>query len=619
MDISPGPTSLASLINKSPRGLTIPALQRGYEWEKNNVDQFIHDIRESSQSGASHFFGPVVVLNKDGKRTEIIDGQQRITTAFVALSLLRDEVDRLKQQVLHANTPDQIPVLSLLRNDLFFTHSDGRVDVAKPRFVASRLIRSEFTRRILQDPFSEGQARPEFKKNGPSTLGPDLVRDTKDLRSALFRIKAFLEEFLPKDETNRLQQIYNLRKALLDDFQIFTLEVKTDDDAYSLFETLNDRGLRLSAGDLLRTVLLRGIADDESPDEAIRDAIEQFDEIRKALGPVDLSRFMRHFLLTTTTDKVQQTRVMELFRQRIKSFGPDGSRVQLEELRAASEHYSVADPRSPLGPHSDSFIAGSVNRLHFLNETHRVALLGALVTRPNPSASDLTELRLFFRSVEFLTFRWLLDDGNAQKLEGHYQSLLKAFRGDPAAAADGLDGKAAADYAQKVAPKNKTLETKAFATTDRGANLRYVLYRLEQLSSPEPFSSKSVTLEHLAPAKPPKTSTWFQFVAPLEAQEGETTYAELVEQWGNCTLLPFSLNSSLSNSEWPKKLEGKDGKGLSKSRLNINQSICEIQQWTRQHIEHRTAWLSNMALSLVSKEWLMSGKEPRSINWSPPL
>jgi len=621
VDIFPGPRNLEALITDSASGLTVPALQRGYEWEKTNIDQFFNDITASAASGEGHFFGPVVVLKKNGERTEVIDGQQRITTAFIALSLLRDEVFRLKEQVLHAGTADEIPVLALLRKDLFFTQTDGRVDVNRPRFSASRLIRGEFNRRILQDPISGGQKRVEFKRNGPSTLGTSLVRDTKDLRSALFRLKKYLDEDLPKSASARLQRIYNLRHALLMNFEIFTLEVTTDDDAYSLFETLNDRGLRLSTGDLLRTVLLRGIADGSSSDEVLRDAIAEFDEVRRALGAYDLSRFMRHFLLTTTIEQVQKARVMNLFRERIKAFGNNGSRKQLHELQVAAEKYALVVPSSDLGPHPDPFLSGSVNRLQFLNETHRVALLGALMTRTDLDASDLGEVRSLFRSVEYLTFRWLLDDGNAQQLEKHYQLLLKEFRAGLELAPRRLNGGAAIAYALQHAPKDRSLATKAYATTDREGNLRYVLYRLEQSSSPQAFRDATVTLEHLAPVKPQANSNWYVHVAPSTVKPGEPTYAELVEEWGNCTLLPFSLNSSLSNGEWRQKIEGRGpgGRGLSTSRLNINQQICKIPQWSRAHIVHRTKWLSETALELVSEDWVRSGREPATKIWSPDI
>src|SRR3954468_816765 len=81
----------------------IPFFQRGYAWEKKQWDQLFVDIQEqiidelesgSEIADVEHFFGPIVVLEKIGGHPElkeftVIDGQQRITTVYLILAIVR--------------------------------------------------------------------------------------------------------------------------------------------------------------------------------------------------------------------------------------------------------------------------------------------------------------------------------------------------------------------------------------------------------------------------------------------------------------------------------------------------------------------------------------------------
>lgn len=85
----------------------IPFFQRGYAWERRQWDQLFVDIQEqiidelnsgSAIEEVELFFGPIVVLEKTGglelKEFHVIDGQQRITTVYLLLVIIREELKR---------------------------------------------------------------------------------------------------------------------------------------------------------------------------------------------------------------------------------------------------------------------------------------------------------------------------------------------------------------------------------------------------------------------------------------------------------------------------------------------------------------------------------------------
>jgi len=76
--------------------IVVPTFQRGYEWGKKHVEAFWKDIlqfdKERHLAGGpeKYFLGPIVVLRKSKEITELLDGQQRLATATILLSVLRD-------------------------------------------------------------------------------------------------------------------------------------------------------------------------------------------------------------------------------------------------------------------------------------------------------------------------------------------------------------------------------------------------------------------------------------------------------------------------------------------------------------------------------------------------
>ena len=93
MQINPGPTSLAGLFSTDNRTVTVPTFQRNYAWEQQQIDTFLEDLTEAATNPGDkrHFYGPIVILEKPGSSERmLVDGQQRITTAVMALAILRD-------------------------------------------------------------------------------------------------------------------------------------------------------------------------------------------------------------------------------------------------------------------------------------------------------------------------------------------------------------------------------------------------------------------------------------------------------------------------------------------------------------------------------------------------
>jgi uncharacterized protein with ParB-like and HNH nuclease domain len=72
----------------------IPAYQRGYRWEDQEVTELLDDLWNFSkdrESGEFYCLQPIVLRQKGEKHFEVLDGQQRLTTLFLLLTYLEDK------------------------------------------------------------------------------------------------------------------------------------------------------------------------------------------------------------------------------------------------------------------------------------------------------------------------------------------------------------------------------------------------------------------------------------------------------------------------------------------------------------------------------------------------
>ena len=85
----------------------VPPFQRDYSWGEEEWDDLWHDIREvvRPEGEPAHYMGYLVLRSEDGKRFDIIDGQQRLTTlSIIVLAALRQLQAMLDEERDTANT-----------------------------------------------------------------------------------------------------------------------------------------------------------------------------------------------------------------------------------------------------------------------------------------------------------------------------------------------------------------------------------------------------------------------------------------------------------------------------------------------------------------------------------
>ncbi|KUK57608.1 MAG: Uncharacterized protein XD80_1318 [Synergistales bacterium 53_16] len=207
--------------------------QREYQWEKKHVVELINDLAEqfldSHEAGndrsavenyGHYFLGSVIVSDKESRKY-LIDGQQRLTT----LTLLLIYIYR---QLQDENQKTQIA-------DLIFSQKYGRRSFNLDIEERAQCMEALFT-------------GAPFDENGQ----PDSVVNTLNRYQDI-------EELFP-DEL-RGETLPYFADWLIENVYLVEITAYSDTDAYTIFETMNDRGLSLTPTDMLKGYLLNNITD----------------------------------------------------------------------------------------------------------------------------------------------------------------------------------------------------------------------------------------------------------------------------------------------------------------------------------------------------------------------
>jgi hypothetical protein len=216
----------------SGRKYSIDYYQREYKWQQKQVAELVDDLAdkflESHEEGnerstvaeyGHYFLGSVIISDKDGHKF-IIDGQQRLTTLTLLIFLHHHLQDgEQKGQVA----------------DLVFSQKYGKrsfnLDIDERVACMEALYRGE--------PFSD--------PDPPESVANILAR------------YADLEDRFPEELSGAALPYFT--DWLLENVHLVEITAYSDGDAYTIFETMNDRGLSLTPADMLKGYLLANITD----------------------------------------------------------------------------------------------------------------------------------------------------------------------------------------------------------------------------------------------------------------------------------------------------------------------------------------------------------------------
>jgi hypothetical protein len=223
------PDRIAHLL--ADRVLAVPPFQRSYSWLEEQVEEFWDDLvgaLDSANGKTTYFLGTVVLASDEDEASDhVIDGQQRLATTTILLACIRDAF-RIRNDRERADVID----------GRYLQHADIETLEKEPRIKLNGEDRPYFDSLIIRGEVAKARIQSHVRiRDAHKLLGSRLDRDLSASPNATARLTQWVS-FL----ANRVT--------------ILLIEASGYGDAFTIFETLNDRGKPLTVSDLLRNHLM---------------------------------------------------------------------------------------------------------------------------------------------------------------------------------------------------------------------------------------------------------------------------------------------------------------------------------------------------------------------------
>ena len=543
---------IAKLIKDG--NLTVPPNQREYSWRTEHVTDLYQDIAKAiADEEPDYFLGSAVVAKSNGK-LQVFDGQQRLATTIILLAAIRDYYRETKDEK-RAKIIESEYVMGL---DL------GTLE-EQPKFTLSKVDHDFYLKHILSD---DSKVRTEAKPHGDSH---DKIKAAGEIAADHVRnIVAALPE------SSRSEALYHWVTYLLERAMIICVQVPDDGSAYVVFETMNDRGLRPSAADLLKNHLF-GLAGDRQAE-----AEQSWTMMTGALETVPnadddiVVTYIRHLWIS----QHGPTRTKHLFdriKQEVK--GKQAAINLANELALHAPYYAAIlnpshDMWNPYGPNARKHIA---TLIALGMEQLRPLLLAGVTQFPQG------EVNRFLLTVVCWAVRFLvLGVSGSGALEGQYGRNAFEINQGNIKSTDAL-----ASAMAGIIPPDDSFRSAFSVVRPAKAHLaRYYLRALQLKADGEfepqyvPNDGAEINLEHVLPQVP--SAEWM-----LDADTVRANHRRL----GNLVLLQAAENQLVGNSGYDKKKPI-----LAASKFSLTKEAAKYDEWGVTEINARQAELAELAV-----------------------
>jgi hypothetical protein len=567
---------------------SVPDFQREYVWQREQVERLLQDLYEEFYdeegrilSGPEYFLGSIVACKSEDGTFQLIDGQQRITTLYLTLCMVRDVLRE-------SGTPPS----KVLDSQIAAAALDPRTYEEIERF-----------RVTLQYQDSEGVLDKIASGNTLLDAIPEKTASVRNILSACRDIREFIAVNLDTDP----KSLREFHGVLATRVKLIRIVTPTIANALKVFETINDRGVGLNAMDLLKNLLFMRTVSKDYPQ--LKERWKKLVDTLDACGEKPL-RFLRYYIMAHyEIDSHSVIREDEIYAWLVKHASecgidtdPLGFLEQLIECSEAHAHFLACKD------------AGGRDNRYLLN----LALLGGALRQQYILLMAARNLQpeLFDRlckAIENLFFCYIVTREPTKTFERNFARWSCDLR----SVKDGLE---LDTFIEKYFVEDMTSRAERFdfafrelsQTLIQQYRVRYILAKLTQYIEEKAWGNpahghldhyvaKNVEIEHILPSKPrPDVRAAFDKL---------NEYADYSGRLGNLTLLEKTINASVSNGSFSEKAPGYRQSAflLTKSlaekpqvgvNTQLNRAVADLapfENWSSFTIEQRQSLLAKLA------------------------
>ena len=542
----------------------VPQFQCDYSWEQDNLDDLWNDLLNIySTSNEAHYMGSIVLQVKgeqSDKQFWIIDGQQRFTTLSLLTLAIINKLKSLADSELDAEANRE-------RADLVMKQYIGQKDPSSLLY-SSKLFLNENNDGFYQQRLLTFRPPVNFSK---------LIDSEKLLWSAYqYFVKQVNELF--KTENNGEKIASFLTKLIGEQLKFIQITVVDELNAYTVFETLNSRGVELTSTDLLKNYLFSLVAKSSNDLQAVK---IQWKKIIDAIGLKDFPVFLRYYL-NARSSLVTKDQLFKSIKKVVKTD------QQVLDLLDHLENYAYTY-NALFNPEDELWL----NDKQLKEDVSSLILFKVSLCHPLLMVAyekfEFAEFKKLVHGIMVISFRYnVIGKLQTNEMEKAYNKTAnKVFNKTITTATLAMD-----DLKDLYIPDDvfrNYFELKSFNTSNSQQKkiARYVLYKIEsQLENgvKTDFMVDDGTIEHVLPEN--MDEHW----SSVFTDEEHINYVYML---GNLTLLEPKLNNIKAGQ---KPFEEKK-EIYQTSKYALSKDITG-EEWSIRMIKHRQASLGKTAAGI---------------------
>ena len=542
---------------------TIPPYQRPYAWEIQQAGELFGDLLDAmaptSRSEGLYFLGSIVLVKTPADpEAKVVDGQQRLTTLTILLSVLRDLTDDAELKI---------------RRDTYVKQA-ANPDLGRPERLRLHLRQRD------QVFFENTVQRRDATANLPRLAGLK-GSQARIVENALH----YRERLLDITDGQR----GNLIKFVLNSCYLVVVTVPTDAAARRIFTVLNARGLDLTATDILKADLLERAGEAREEELSTR-----WEQIELALDRDRFSDLFTHIRMIFQREKPRSA-LEAGFPDFVRPFRGDPKEFLSDTLEPFAEAFTLAEDRNDIERRFDARTTSLLRSLNRLDNKDWVPPL--LLRLKQYLADEDVDVPDFIMKLERLAYYLFVTRSDVNARISRYADVLEQI-----------------DPRERSTPRSTGLEfsdeeARYFLNAlDEPVYLKSrvvkpLLLRLDLALSDGSavYDYPTISVEHVCPQTIDPGSQWDDWFSDSKAHN------DWVHRAANLVLLTHRKNSSASNWDLNRKKSAYFVKDDACPFL-LTQQVLDATEWNPRTLEDR----QEEVLRTLSKSW---GIEDEFDNW----
>ena len=522
----------------------IPEYQRSYVWENDNIMELLDDLffAYENKPENEYFLGSLVLKKLDNEsfpEYEVLDGQQRLTTFFIMLAVLRDLIDnpRNKSQM----------------QEKIYQEEDEFNGVPE---------RSRITYKIRDN--IEGFIKTYVITEG-GTSKEDYLYNLKDEKNISISHMANAILILRRELSQR-EDIFEFAKYINKKALFIYVSTSNTEDAFRMFTILNDRGIPLTSADILKSENIGALDSDKEKQKYA----QLWEDIEAKYGD-GFDRFLQ-FIRTILVKEKARANLLDEFKEKV---------YDKKVLMRGKETFNVVEEYSDIYEKIIDLQDSSLsNKFKNLITIMKIGLRSEDWIPPLLSYFEKFKYKNLDEFLTKLEYKfagdWICGITPTKRLDA-MNNILKKI-GNCSSSEEVLKD-------ENIFNINKEeLKNSISGDIYQKQFSKYVLLKLEYIMSDNTVHLSSfncISVEHVLPQNPKNDSEWNKIFTKDER-------AKWTNKLGNLVLISKRKNSSLGNCDFKEKKE----KYL-KSRIDaFNGSKVFIEsndKWTVDVLQDRQA------------------------------